>query len=211
MHTRFASTSLLLVLLSSCGSTAPTTDGGTLDDAAVADAAAEVDAAGSDTGGPAPDAASSTDPYAAARETCIAEINRLRATRSLPAYSRWSSAEMCVDQQASADESSGMAHGAWRGGAFPECNGSGQNECLGGGAAGIVGCLDSMWGEREQAGCSGCDACADAYDPSCPNCDFYGTTTGDVCGHYVNMSALYFTEAACGFSAGGGWAAINFH
>jgi hypothetical protein len=68
-----------------------------------------------------------------------------------------------------------------------------------------------MWAEKDLAGCAGCDACADGYDPNCPNCDFYGDQTGDVCGHYVNLSANYFSEAACGFSSGGGWAAIDFH
>jgi hypothetical protein len=67
-----------------------------------------------------------------------------------------------------------------------------------------------MWSEKDQPGCSGCDACADAYDPNCPDCDFYGNQTGDVCGHYVNMSAKYFHQAACGFSSLGGWAAIDF-
>ncbi len=73
-----------------------------------------------------------------------------------------------------------------------------------------MACLDSMWAEKDQAGCAGCDACADAYDPSCPSCDFYGSTSGDVCGHYVNMSAKYVTRVACGFSSEGGWDAINF-
>jgi hypothetical protein len=101
---------------------------------------------------------------------------------------------------------SGTPHGA-----FGMCGESGQNECLGAGPQGIESCLDSMWAEKDQAGCAGCDACNMGYDPNCPNCDFYGSETGDVCGHYVNMSALYFSEAACGFSAGGGWDVINFH
>ncbi len=149
------------------------------------------------------------DPYAMARQICIDKINALRATKGLPAYGRWTSAETCVDQEATQDEMNGSPHGAWKSGAF-SCNGSGQNECLGQGVAGIAACLDSMWAEGQQAACSGCDACADAYNPSCPNCDFYGMATGMVCGHYVNMSAKYFTEAACGFSSLGGWDAINF-
>jgi hypothetical protein len=218
-HTRrmnFRSGVLLLALalaLGACDSPTPRSDGGVATDAAprVDAFAPGADAAGSDAATPAVDAGASTDPLAAAREACVAEINRLRATRSLPAYGRWTAAEVCVDQQASADEASGDAHGAWSGGAFPECNGNAQNECLGGGAAGVVSCLGRMWAEREQAGCAGCDACADAYNPSCPDCDFFGSATGDVCGHYVNMSARYFTEVACGFSDGGGWAAQNFH
>lgn len=152
---------------------------------------------------------SGADPNEAAREACVAKINTLRATKGLPALARWKDVESCVDQQATEDETSGKAHGAWGSGKYT-CNGSGQNECLGAGAAGIEGCLDSMWGEKDQGGCAGCDACADAYNPTCAGCDFYGQTTGDVCGHYVNMSAKYFTKVACGFSSLGGWDAINF-
>ena len=152
---------------------------------------------------------SGTDPYEAAREACVGKINTLRATKGLPPFARWKEAESCVDQQATEDETTGMAHGAWKSGKY-SCNGSGQNECLGQGVNGIEGCLDSMWAEKNQAGCAGCDACADAYNPSCPNCDFYGTQTNQVCGHYINMSAKYFTKVACGFSAKGGWDAINF-
>ncbi len=116
---------------------------------------------------------------------------------------------MCVDQQATQDEMNNTPHGAWLSQQYA-CNGNGQNECLGAGVNGIEGCLDQMWAEKDQPGCAGCDACADAYDPNCPNCDFYGQQTGDVCGHYVNLSAKYFSKAACGFSSLGGWDAINF-
>ena len=152
---------------------------------------------------------SGTDPNEAAREACYAKINALRTTKGLPALARWKDVETCVDQQATEDEMTGKAHGAWGSGKY-SCNGSGQNECLGAGAAGIEGCLDSMWGEKDQPGCVGCDACADAYNPNCPNCDFYGQNTGNVCGHYINLSAKYFTKVACGFSSLGGWDAINF-
>ena len=152
---------------------------------------------------------SGTDPHEAAREACVAKINALRIPKGLPALARWKEVETCVDQQATEDEMTGKAHGAWGSGKYT-CNGSGQNECLGAGVGGIEGCLDSMWGEKDQAGCIGCDACADAYNPSCPNCDFYGKNSGDVCGHYINMSAKYFTKVACGFSSLGGWDAINF-
>lgn len=148
---------------------------------------------------------SGMDPYAAARTACIDKINELRATKGLPAYAQWTTGETCADQQATSDEQSNDAHGA-----FGMCGESGQNECLGAGVAGIESCLESMWAEKDQPGCAGCDACNDAYDPNCPNCDFYGSQTGDVCGHYVNMSALYFGEAACGFSSLGGWDVINF-
>lgn len=147
---------------------------------------------------------SAGDPYAAARTACINKINELRATVGAPAYAQWTSAEMCSDDQATSDEQNNDPHGA-----FGQCGESGQNECLGQGVAGIESCLQSMWDERLQPNCAGCDACADAYDPNCPNCDFYGQM-GDFCGHYVNMRALYFSEAACGFSDLGGWDVINF-
>ncbi|MBI5535690.1 MAG: hypothetical protein HY898_23365 [Deltaproteobacteria bacterium] len=161
---------------------------------------------GSGTGG----SAGSADPYEQYRQECIDKINALRATKGLGPYTRWKSAEPCVDQQATDDEKNNSPHGAWSSKKFP-CDGygSGQNECLGSGAAGISGCLESMWAEKDQAGCSGCDQCP-SPGGNCPNCDFYGKTTGDVCGHYVNMSAKTFSMAACGFSSLGGWAAINF-
>jgi len=155
------------------------------------------------------DAYSATDPYAAARAACIAEINRLRATRSLPPYTAWTGVAACTDAQATSDETSHSPHMAW-GMHAGVCDGNGQNECEGQGPGNIVGCLDSMWAERDQPGCSGCDACADAFNSSCPNCDFFGTATGNVCGHYVNLSARYLTQAACGFSSLGGWDVINF-
>jgi hypothetical protein len=127
----------------------------------------------------------------------------------LAPYARWTSAETCVDGQATSDEQTGQAHGAWMK-QTDSCNGNAQNECLGGGAGSIEGCLQMMWDEKNQPGCAGCDACAGGYNPNCPNCDFYGSQTGDVCGHYVNMSAQYLSAAACGFSSLGGWAAINF-
>lgn len=169
---------------------------------------------GSDSGGtdaPAsPRDVPSTDRFEAAREACVGEINRLRGTMGLPPLARWRGVESCMDAQANADQMSGTPHGAWSSGAFPECNGNGQNECLGHGPDGVVSCMQQMWDERLQAGCSGCDACREAYNPSCPNCDFFGSSTGDVCGHYVNMSALYFSEVACGFSDTGGWVTVNF-
>jgi hypothetical protein len=152
----------------------------------------------------------SADPYEAARVACMDKINALRATKSLPAYGRWKDAEACVDQQATYDEMNNDPHGAWSGGVYPSCNGNAQNECLGAGPNGIEGCLQQMWDEKNQPDCAGCDACADAFNPNCPNCDFFGQKNGQVCGHYVNMSAKYLSEAACGFSSLGGWDAINF-
>lgn len=172
------------------------------------DARAGGDSARIDAPGGGPDAPNN-DPFAAARATCMAKINELRATKSRAAYVEWISAETCVDQEATADETSGQPHAAWLSGTYP-CNGNGQNECLGQGPSGIASCLDQMWAEKDQPECSGCDACADAYNPNCLNCDFTGQATGHVCGHYVNLSANYFTMAACGFSSLLGWDAINF-
>jgi hypothetical protein len=150
-----------------------------------------------DGGGGAP----ATDSHGAYHQICIDKINALRATKGLAPYARWLEAESCVDQQSTADEQAGDPHGT-----FGQCGESSQNECIGSGMAGIEGCLDMMWAEKDEAGCSGCDACADGYDESCPDCDFYGVP----CGHYVNMSARYYTRAACGFSSLGGWATIDF-
>ena len=155
-------------------------------------------AGGGTTGG---SGGGSADPYAAQRAACIAKINQLRATKGLSAYGQWTSAEACVDTEVTADQASNDPHGS-----FGQCGESGQNECMGGG---IESCLDMMWAEKDRPGCAGCDACAGGYDPNCPNCDFYGELTNEPCGHYVNMSAQYFSEAACGFSDQG-WAAIDF-
>jgi hypothetical protein len=148
---------------------------------------------------------SSTDPYAAEREACFQKVNALRATKGLPAYARWTTGESCADDEASQDAASGTPHGA-----FGQCGEMGQNECPGWGTSAAEACLESMWAEKDQDGCQGCDACADNYTPNCPGCDFYGTATGDTCGHYVNMSAKYLSEVACGFSDQGGWIVINF-
>jgi hypothetical protein len=151
----------------------------------------------------------SGDPYAAARATCIAKINMLRATKARPAYTEWVSApETCVDHEATNDEMLNMPHHTWSSG-NDSCKGNGQNECEGQGPNGIEACLQSMWDEKNQPDCSGCDACANAYTPNCANCDFFGSLHGQVCGHYVNLSANYFTKEACGFSSLGGWDAIN--
>ena len=165
--------------------------------------------AGSTSQGGTGGTGNSADPFDANRVACVKKINDYRATKGLPALARWTEAELCVDQQASEDSMTMTAHGAWIGGKYT-CNGAGQNECPGWGADGIEACLDSMWGEGSQTACAGCDACNDGYNPDCPNCDFYGQQSGMTCGHYANMIAKYVTKVACGFSAQGGWDAINF-
>lgn len=163
------------------------------DGAAAADAARPPDAAG---GG--------ADPYAAQRDAVVAEINKLRATKGLPPYTRWLAGEPCADKQAEDDSKTGIAHNAWRTGKFGCPGGKNENECPGwGGPA----CVDSMWAESKAAACANCDSCAG--DHGCTGCDFYGTITGTVCGHYENLSAKSFTQVAVGF--GGGWMLINFN
>ncbi len=76
-----------------------------------------------------------------------------------------------------------------------------------------------MWDERLQPNCKGCAACNGSQLTqsllncmSTSTCDFYGNY-GSECGHYINMSADYFTEVACGFSTVGSqqdWAVQNF-
>lgn len=146
-----------------------------------------------------------TDDYAAERTACINRINELRVTKGAYAYEQWGDAEVCTDGQATSDETNNEPHGQ-----FGSCGESSQNECLGHGPQGIVACLDQMWAEKDLPGCAGCDACALGDPAGCDNCDFFGQTTGDVCGHYVNMRSLSYSRAACGFSSLGGWNVINF-
>lgn len=164
-----------------------------------------------------------SDGFGAARQACINEINKLRTGAGHTAYTIWdtSSIDKCVDEQATYDQAANSAHDAWINNVYPTCNGNAQDECLGYGnsPSEVVACLDSMWNERLQSNCKGCDACNSSTltqsvlnCQSTSSCDFYGNY-GSECGHYVNMSADYFTEAACGFSTKGtssDWAVQNF-
>lgn len=179
-----------LVALSACGGSEGDSEAGPRSDSAVPGTGGDSDV---------------PDPHAAARATCLDKINELRATAGKAPLAAWTGGQACADAQATSDQQASDPHGA-----FGECGESGQNECLGHGPSGVENCLQGMWDERLLEGCSGCAACADAYTPNCPDCDFYGTETGDMCGHYVNMNAEYFSEAACGFSEEGGWVVINF-
>ena len=185
---------------------APPVDTGAAD-TSVHDAGHPVDT-GIDTG-----TITSADGFGAARTACIDEINKLRATQSLTAYTLvdTTTVDTCVDDQATYDEAHSSPHDAWINGIYPSCNGNAQDECEGYGTTptGIVKCLDSMWAEQYQPNCKGCVGCT-AFGGACPGCDFYGMS-GPECGHYVNMSASYFTEVSCGFATGGGtWATQNF-
>jgi len=160
--------------------------------------AADGSAASTVAVGPSSTGGGGEDPYAVERQICVDKINALRATESLPAYGRWGDAEMCSDGQATSDEQTNTPHGS-----FPGCGESAQNECLGQGPQGVSGCLDQMWAEKDLLECAGCSACH-AQQGDCDNCFF------PVCGHYVNMSKLLYSEVSCGFSSLGGWAVQNF-
>lgn len=167
--------------------------------------------------------ADSGDGFSAARTACVNEVNKLRATQNHAAYALWETTaiDTCVDQQATYDQKANSAHSAWINNKYPTCNGNAQDECLGYGnsPSEIVACLDSMWAERLQSNCAGCAACngptltqSMLNCMSTKTCDFYGNY-GKECGHYINMSADYFTEIACGFSTVGtmsDWAVQNF-
>jgi hypothetical protein len=179
-----------------------------------------------DSSVPPPDTGTvtSADGFGDSRTACINKINALRATDTavkLQPYTLTNDAttNSCVDTQASTDQSMNMAHYSFgkNGACFnPPGNGSGQNECLQGygtSAAGVTQCLQDMWDERLQSNCTGCVGCT-AFGGACANCDFYGMN-GSECGHYVNMSAPYFTAVACGFagaapSSSAGWSVQNF-
>jgi hypothetical protein len=161
----------------------------------------------------------SDDGFSTERNDCINEINKLRATNTAVKLSpltlvNTDTTDTCVDTQATNDQAMMKAHYSFINSA-PSCtwgqaNGWAQDECLGGD---IVSCLDSMWAEQNQPNCKGCIGCT-AFGGACPNCDYSGTI-GQECGHYVNMSAPYFTQVACGFAGKApfdtnNWAAQDF-
>jgi hypothetical protein len=167
-----------------------------------------------------------SDGFGQARMACINAINTLRAMQSLPPYSLIdnNTIDTCIDEQATTDESMNSAHYSFINNVYPACSGfNAQDECEGYGnqvggpgggphgtnGSGIVGCLYDMWAEQYNSNCTGCIGCQQPGG-GCPNCDFYGMN-GPECGHYVNMSASYFSMAACGFATGGGtWSTQNF-
>ncbi len=83
-------------------------------------------------------------------ERCVDIINKYRATKSLPALTRWTAQEDCSDGEAESDSKSGKAHGA-----FTQCGEMAQNECPG--YPGTVTenlpeCLADMWAEGPGGG-----------------------------------------------------------
>ena len=143
------------------------------------------------------------DPYEADRVLCVDHINELRATKGLPPFSRWVDGEACADLQVTDDSVTMIPHNAWKTNKFSCDGGSTTNECPGWGGP---PCIDAMWAESSSPDCANCDNCPGDY--GCDGCDFYGDTTGTVCGHYENLSAKSYTLVACGF--GGGWMQLNF-
>jgi hypothetical protein len=167
----------------------------------------------------------SSDGFAASRQACIDKINALRATNTavkLQPYTLQNddTTNTCVDTQATTDQSKNSAHWSFINN-MPACMwgspmGWAQNECLQGygtSPSGIQQCIQDMWDESLKPNCAGCVGCT-KFGGACPNCDYMGTM-GYECGHYVNLSAPYFTSVACGFagaapSSGSGWSVQNF-
>ncbi|HEY6464203.1 MAG TPA: hypothetical protein VIY73_28745 [Polyangiaceae bacterium] len=194
---------------------------------------ADTGTAGKDSGSPAVDSGSgqdagsvtSDDGFAASRTACINKINALRATDTavkLQPYTleNTDTTNTCVDTQATTDQSKNSAHWSFINNS-PSCtwgspSGYAQDECeqgYGTSPTGIEQCLQDMWDESLKPNCTGCVGCT-TFGGACPNCDYSGTK-GYECGHYVNMSAPYFTQVACGFagaapSSTSGWAVQNF-
>jgi hypothetical protein len=115
---------------------------------------------------------SASDPYEAAAEACVDDINTLRATLKLPPYDRWTDGEACAGGEAQTDSLTGTPHSAFGG-----CGETAQDECPGwpGPAGTMIGeCLTMMWAEG-------------------PGTDFATH------GHYINMSSTSYSKVACGF------------
>jgi hypothetical protein len=179
--------------------------------------------AGADTG--APVTSGDSDGFGASRIACINKINALRATNTAVTLQPYtlqdtSTLDTCVNTQASTDQSMNTAHYSFNNDA-PSCKwgsamGFAQNECAQGYGttpSAIEHCIQDMWDESLKPNCSGCVGCT-AFGGACANCDYSGQL-GYECGHYVNLSAPYFTMVACGFagsapSSPDGWSVQNF-
>jgi hypothetical protein len=188
-------------------------------EAGVADSSAPPDA------GPEAAPVTSSDGFAASREACINKINALRATDTAVALQplmlqNTDATNSCVDTQATNDQGMNSAHSSFNN-KSPSCSwgspmAEAQDECLSGygtGPEGIQKCLQDMWDESLKPNCQGCIGCT-AFGGACSNCDYSGQL-GYECGHYVNMSAPYFTMVACGFagsapSSSDAWSVQNF-
>ncbi len=178
--------------------------------------------AGVDTGAPANN---DGDGFGPSRMACINKINALRAANTAIALQPYTltdndTLDMCVDTQASNDQQKMSAHYSFINN-DPSCTwgnamGFALNECeegYGTSPSGIEQCIQDMWDESLKPNCMGCIGCTQ-FGGACPNCDYSGSM-GYECGHYVNLSAPYFTMVACGFagtspSSSDGWSVQNF-
>jgi len=176
---------------------------------------------------PAPDSGTVTsdDGFGPSRTACINKINALRATDTAVALQpltleNTDAMNTCVDTQSNTDQTKDSAHYSFINNA-PACmwgsaNSWAQNECedgYGTTPAAIEQCLQDMWDESLKPHCLGCVGCT-VFGGACSNCDYSGSM-GYECGHYVNMSAPYFTSVVCGFagaapSSSNGWSDQNF-
>jgi hypothetical protein len=178
--------------------------------------------AGVDTGGMT---TTDSDGFGASRTACINKINALRATNTAVALQPYTlqdtdTLDMCVDTQATNDQAKGIAHDSFMnntpGCMWGNAMGFAQNECeqgYGTSPSGIEQCIQDMWDESLKPNCMGCVGCTQ-FGGNCPNCDYSGSM-GYECGHYVNLSAPYFTMVACGFagsapSSQDSWSVQNF-
>lgn len=149
-----------------------------------------------------------SDPLEAARVACLEHTNQLRAGKGRAPYQRWTSAESCVDDQATYDSTHGP-HAAFIAG--NTCGAFGQGECPGQGPQSVTSCIDLMWAEKDQAICANCDACPslnDGFAGKCPGCQV--TTSNPTCGHYLALVSPAFTRMACGFSTGSPYTAFDY-
>jgi hypothetical protein len=123
---------------------------------------------------------------------------------------RYSSEETCVDGEATTDGMMMSAH--WDFINKQPCSSNAENECPNWSnnpldqQNGLVACLTSMWDEKNQPECSGCDTCDFPYS-NCTNCVFNNGTVE--CGHYLNMKSAVLTKVACGFWSQG-WYTQDF-
>jgi hypothetical protein len=145
-----------------------------------------------------------------AAQHCVDTINGYRATLGFAPYTRWTSAEACVAQEATTDSTKDSPH--WSFINQMMCSSSAEDECPGGypdnplDPGGIDACLALMWAEKDQSICSGCATCDFPYE-NCDNCVFDSPT--GTCGHYLNMKSQVLSTVACGFSTVG-WYAQDF-
>ncbi len=143
----------------------------------------------SSSGGGSGSSSGGTDPLTAARQACVATINKYRATVGSAPLAENTGEETCVDGQAKADEMSMTPHSA-----FGMCQEFAQNECPGwpGPPTSIMAymmmsCLDQMWAE--------------------------GPPPQGQDNHWLNMENPQYTKVACGFFQapdGSWWATQDF-